>query len=204
MRPYILDSINAMRNELGMDVNGWNTEMLKATQYADKIAKALGKDYGAHIKHPKGVSAEENIAWALCQVASRATGGTQKYGPLRMIPLLDMVNHDVDAGGFVELTGEERLEDGAFIDATEEEDLGAFVIRSLRHGRRKALRPGQELLVNYNVPHYSALDWFVSVGFVPPERYEKWQKLDAPLPKIRQDGPFAGLHESRLKYSYSG
>ena len=63
------------------------------------------------------MSAEENIAWALCQVASRATGGTQKYGALRMIPLLDIVNHDVDAGGFVELTGEERLENGNFVDA---------------------------------------------------------------------------------------
>jgi hypothetical protein len=195
LRPYVLDSINAMRNELGMDVNGWPSEMLKATQYAEKIAKALAKDYGAHIEHPKGVSAEENIQWALCQVASRATAGTQKYGALRMIPLLDMVNHDAAAGGFVELIGTERLEEGDFIDATEDEDLGAFVVRSLRHGQRKALRPGQELLVNYNVPHYAALDWFVSLGFVPPERYQNWQKLDSPLPRIRQDGPFSGLHE---------
>lgn len=195
LRPYVLDSINAMRDELGMDVNGWQSEMLKATQYAEKIANGLAKDYGAHMKHPKGVTAEENIQWALCQVASRATGGTSKHGALRMIPLLDMVNHDVNAGGFVELTGLERLDEGDFIDATEEEDVGAFVVRSLRHGRRKALRPGQELLVNYNVPHFSALDWFVSLGFVPPERYEKWQKLDSPLPRIRQDGPFSGLHE---------
>ncbi|KAL3939675.1 MAG: hypothetical protein SGARI_001287, partial [Bacillariaceae sp.] len=195
LRPYVLDSINAMRDELGMDVNGWQSEMLKATQYAEKIGKGLAKDYGAHMKHPKGITAEENIQWALCQVASRATGGTNKYGALRLIPLLDMVNHDVNAGGFVELTGLERLDEGDFVDATEEDDAGAFVVRSLRHGRRKALRPGQELLVSYNVPHFSALDWFVSLGFVPPERYGKWQKLDSPLPRIRQDGPFSGLHE---------
>jgi hypothetical protein len=191
LRPHILDAINAMREELGMDVNGWENEMLKATQYADKIAKVLAHDYGEHIQCPDDESPEENLAWALCQVASRATGGSQKHGALRMIPLLDMINHDVDAGGFVELTGLERLEEGDFVDAVEETDEGAFVVRSLRHGRRKALRPGQELLVNYNVPHYSALDWFVSLGFVPPERYEPWQKMDSPLPRIRQDGPFA-------------
>jgi hypothetical protein len=71
------------------------------------------------------------------------------------------------------------------VNATDESNEGAFVVRSLRHVRRKALQPGQELLVNYNVRHYSALDWFVSLGFVPPEWYEKWQKMDAPLPRIR-------------------
>jgi hypothetical protein len=195
LRPHLLDAINALRDEIGMDVNGWPSEILKATQYAERISRGLAKDYGAYLQHPKGVTAEENIAWALCQVASRATGGSQKYGALRMIPLLDMINHDTNAGGFVELTGKERLDEGDFIDAIAGEDEGAFVVRSQRHGRRKALRPGQELLVNYNVPHYSALDWFVSLGFVPIERYEKWQKLDAPLPRIRRDGPFAGIHE---------
>jgi hypothetical protein len=185
LRPYLLDSINALRDEIGMDVNGWPGELLKATQYSEQIVNGLTKDYGPHLQHPKGLSAHDNIEWALCQVASRATGGSQKHGALRMIPLLDMINHNSAAGGFVELTGKERLEEGDFVDATDESDEGAFVVRSLRHGRRKALRPGQELLVNYNVPHYSALDWFVSLGFVPPERYEKWQKLDAPLPRIR-------------------
>jgi hypothetical protein len=191
LRPYLLDSINALRDEIGMNVNGWPSELLKATQYSERIVSGLTKDYGAHLYHPKGVSAHDNIEWALCQVASRATGGSQKHGALRMIPLLDMINHDSSAGGFVEVTGRERLADGDFYDAIDETDEGAFVVRSLRHGRRKALRPGQELLVNYNVPHYSALDWFVSLGFVPPERYEKWQKLDAPLPRIRRDGPFS-------------
>jgi hypothetical protein len=114
-----------------------------------------------------------------------------------MVPLMDMINHDASAGGFVELTGKERLENGDFMDALAEEDSGAFVVRSLRHGRRKALKVSQELLVNYNVPHYSPLDWFVSLGFVPPERWSKWQKMDAALPKIRRDGPFAEDVSSR-------
>ena len=190
LRPYMLDSVNALRDELGVDVNGWPGELLKATQYAERIVNGLARDYGNFLNHPKGMSAQENIQWALCQVASRGTAGSQKHGSLRMVPIIDMINHDASAGGFVELTGKERFDNGNFVDATEE-DSGSFVIRSLRHGRRKALRKGQELLANYNVPHYSPLDWFVALGFVPPERWNKWQKIDAALPRIRRDGPFA-------------
>ena len=190
LRPYLLDSINAMQEELKLDVNGWPGELLKATQYADRIATNLARDYGKHIENPEDWSAEQNIEWALCQVASRGIAGSQKHGSLRMIPLIDMINHDANAGGFVELTGKERLKNGDFLDALTEEDSGTFVIRSLRYGRRKALRAGQELLANYNVPHYTPLDWFVSSGFVPPERWQKWEKIDSALPRIRRDGPF--------------
>jgi hypothetical protein len=197
LRPYLLDTINALRDELGMDVDGWPGELIRATEYSERIVSNLASDYGSFLQHPKGMTAKANIRWALCQVASRATGGSQKHGALRMIPLIDMLNHDAHAGGFVELTGEERLEHGDFLDAVNEETSGGtFVVRSLRHGRRKALKMGQELMVNYNVPHYSALDWLVSSGFVPPERYQNWQKLDAPLPRIRRDGPFAGIHDT--------
>lgn len=189
LRPFMLDSIQALKHEIGLDVSGWSNELHKAGQYAEKIAMGLAKDYGSFLKHPNGVSAEDNIQWALCQVASRAIAGSQEHGALRMVPLMDMINHDADAGGFVELTGEEKLEQGDFVDATEL-DSGSFVVRSLRHGRRKALKVGQELLVNYNVPHYSALDWFVSLGFVPPERWKQWQKIDAALPRVRRDLPF--------------
>jgi hypothetical protein len=202
LRPYLLDSIQALKDELGLDVNGWPTELQKATQYADRIANGLARDYGAFLQHPKGTSAVDNIQWALCQVASRGTAGSQKHGALRMVPLMDMVNHDAAAGGFVELTGKERLGNGDFVDAMED-DSGAFGVRSLRHGRRKALRPGQELLVNYNVPHYSALDWFVSLGFVPPERWSKWEKMDAALPRIRRDGPFGAGEEQSSSSSSS-
>ena len=75
---------------------------------------------------------------------------------------------------------------GDFVEASED-IAGTFVVRSLRHGRRKALKKGQELLVNYNIPHYSPLDWFVSLGFVPPERQTPWIKVDPALPQVRQD-----------------
>ena len=84
---------------------------------------------------------------------------------------------------FIEIFSTEHSD---FVEATEA-DAGTFVVRSLRHGRRKALKKGQELLVNYNIPHFSPLDWFVSLGFVPPERQGQWQKMDAALPRVRQD-----------------
>ena len=205
LRPYLLDTINALRDEIGMDVDGWPGELIRATEYSERIVSSLASDYGSFLEHPRGMTAKTNIRWALCQVASRATAGYQKYGALRMIPLIDILNHDAQAGGFVELTGEERLKDGDFVDAVET-DGGTFVVRSLRYGRRKALRMGQELMVNYNVPHYSALDWIVSSGFVPPEKYQNWQKLDAPLPRIRRDGPFASIHNMKeaSMFGFSG
>jgi hypothetical protein len=190
LRPYMMDAIEALRDEYGVDTQGFTEQLFRATQYAHKIAVALSKEYGAHIEAPRGLSMTENIEWALCQVASRATAGTAQHGSLRLIPMVDQINHDANAGGFIELTGKERLENGDFLDTTED-DSGAFVVRSLRHGRRKALRKGQELLANYNVPHYAPLDWFVSLGFLPPERQTPWQKIDPVLPRIRRDGPFA-------------
>ena len=124
------------------------------------------------------------IQWALCHVASRATAASEKYGALRLVPIIDMINHDVNAGPFEELTGKESVQKGDFIDA-KENDAGAFVVRSAQHGRKKSLRIGQELLVNYNVPNYSPLDWFVSMGFVPPERTGKWTKVENVLPRTR-------------------
>lgn len=208
LRPYLLDSLQALRDEMGLDVNGWSGELIKATNYAERIAVTLARDYGNYIKHPKGTSAVENIQWSLCQVASRAIAGSQEHGALRLIPLADIINHDANAGSFVELTGTERLEEGDFVEAVEN-DSGAFVVRSLRHGNHKALRVGQELLVNYNVPHFSALDWFISMGFVPPERLSKnWQKMDAALPRVRRDGPFGNLgisgRQSRTTSGSSG
>lgn len=142
IRPYMLDAIAALSGELGVDTNGWPRELSKASKYAEKIAAGLTRDYGSYIKTVDGVSVLDNLQWALCQVASRATAGSEKYGSLRLVPLMDMINHDANAGGFVELTGNERIENGDFVDASEE-DRGAFVVRSLRHGRRKPLRKGQ-------------------------------------------------------------
>ena len=206
LRPYLLDAIQALHHQHGVDTQGWPEELLRATQYADTIVKSLTKDFGMYLQTPKalqnkGTAAAQqgmNIAWALCQVASRATAGSPQYGSLRLVPLLDQINHDVHAGGFIELTGHERLEKGDLVNAVEEDDAGAFVVRSLRHGRRRPLKKGQELLANYNVPHYAPLDWLVSLGFVPPEKQVPWEKIDPVLPRVRQDGPFAPQQNSAV------
>lgn len=194
VRPFILDALSAYRDTRHVEVHGWEAEITKASDYSDKITAGLNSDYGAYLKTPRGVSQLDNLRWALCQVASRATAGAAKYGTLRLLPLVDLINHDIAAGGFVELTGSERYKDGDFVDASEH-DAGAFVVRSLRHGRRKALKKSQELLVNYNVDHYSPLDWMLSLGFIPPERWGGWEKIDPVLPELRTDGPFRNSEE---------
>ncbi|GKY94163.1 hypothetical protein MPSEU_000382400 [Mayamaea pseudoterrestris] len=191
LKPHMLDTINVLREEIGVDTQGWSLELQKASQYANKIVDGLTFDYAPYLKHPEDVKAKDNIKWALCQVASRATAGSEKHGALRMIPILDLVNHDANAGGFIELTGKEKYRNGDFVDSSGEDVSGAFIVRSMRHGQRKPLRLGQELLVNYNVPHYSPLDWFVSLGFVPPERWGQWHRIEAALPRVRTNGRHA-------------
>ena len=183
-RADAMDAVTSLGLEMGIDVNGWPAEIVKASDYANRIADALSRDYGPFLASVPGISFYDSLQWALCQVASRAMAGSDRHGPLRLIPLLDMVNHDASAGNFVELNGEERVEDGNFLDATED-DSGTFVLRSLRHGRKKPLKMGQELLANYNVPGYSPLDWFLNLGFIPRERLGRWMKVDGVLPRTR-------------------
>ena len=186
LRRYAFNSLNVLREELEVDTTGWKGELSRADELATKIVQSLAKDYGPHIKTRKGMTAFQSIYWAMCHVSSRAIAGSEQFGAVRLVPIMDMINHDADAGGYVEITGKEKWDHGDFVDATEDQ-AGTFVVRSLRHGRRKALKVGQELLVNYNVPHYSPLDWFVSSGFVPPERQQPWEKIDSALPQVRQD-----------------
>mmetsp|Transcript_10786 Transcript_10786/g.13780 ORF Transcript_10786/g.13780 Transcript_10786/m.13780 type:complete len:178 (-) Transcript_10786:12-545(-) len=129
----------------------------------------------------------ENIRWALCQVASRAVAGRENHGSLRLVPMMDMINHDEAAGMFEEILGNETMEDGSFINAGED-DAGMFVVRSQRNGEGKPLKRGQELMANYNVPFYSPLDWFLNMGYIPPERAGKWTMLEQGLPRSYRGG----------------
>lgn len=174
MKSKALETIEVMAFELGLDVNAWPGELVKATERANMIAEGLNKDYGKYIKVSDGETSLEVIQWALCQVASRATAGSEQFGLLRLVPMADMVNHDVNAGGF-----SEPFNRGGTQDA------GKIVVRSIRHGRRRPLKKGQEVLVNYNVPDYSPLDWFVSLGFVPQEAMKKWKKVEPHFKKTR-------------------
>ena len=189
MRGKAMDTVALLRDRFGADMNGWPAEITKAAEYAERISASLARDYGNFIKIPQGWNAYNAIQWSLCQVASRATGGSRIYGSLRLVPLLDMVNHNVDAGGFVELLGHERIdeEDSSFYNATET-DAGAFVVRNMKKGKHVNLKKGDEILANYNVPDYSPLDWFLNLGFIPSERRIKWTMVDSALPKMKRRG----------------
>jgi hypothetical protein len=193
-RDEILQSLATYRARYQLDADGWEDELYKATEYSETIVRQLAVDYGPYLfKDTKDATRiYRRIAWALCHVASRATAAYNDHGSLRMIPMLDMINHDLVAGAFLELTGKETVANGDPLNASSD-DEGTFIVRSLRHGRRKPLKVGQELLVNYNVPNYSPLDWFVSMGYVPPERRSPWIKIDPVLPQLRNEHgqPFA-------------
>jgi hypothetical protein len=103
--------------------------------------------------------------------------------------MMDLINHDEAADKFHELVGNETSNDAdSFFLHAEESDAGAFIVRSRRYGRSKPLKKGQELMANYNVPHYSPLDWFINMGFVPPERTGKWKMLESGLPSNYRGG----------------
>ena len=211
-RHEALKNIVFLGQELGMDVNGWHAEVMKASDYADRIANALSRDYGVYIlnnihnhHHPMtgrihkskfqsmaaaSSSAFAAIQWSLCQVSSRATAANVEFGgALRLIPLLDLVNHDAEAAGFHEIITPAQSSGGD--DNSDNDDNGndndsypgAFTLRSTRHGIASRVRQGKELMANYNVPNFSPLDWFINIGYVPPERTHRWVKLDAALPR---------------------
>ena len=129
----------------------------------------------------------ENTSWSLCQVASRAIAGKEGNGSLRLVPVTDTMKHDEAASKYVELTCKEKMEDGNFLDANEDHE-GIFVARGQKHGERKPLKKGQELMANHNVPAYSPLDWFLNMGYIPPERTGKWTMLEAGLPHSYRGG----------------
>ena len=141
-RNNAMDVVRAYRLELGLDVDGWPAEITKASDYAERIAGSLARDYGNYITVPMGTSPFTLIQWALCVVASHATAGNDKYGSLRLIPIVDLINHDEDAGEILELKGGETVEHGDFMDASED-DAGAIIVRSMRHLRPKHLKSGQ-------------------------------------------------------------
>ena len=37
------------------------------------------------------------IQWALCTVASRSIQGSKQHGRMRLVPILDLINHDEEA-----------------------------------------------------------------------------------------------------------
>ena len=187
-RQSVVDVVTALSVEMGTDVVGWPSEISKAAEVAERIVNSLSNQYKVFLATPPGMHLIDTLRWALCHVASRAIAGRESHGRLRLVPMMDLINHDAAAGKFHEIVGNETNSDTDFALHAEESDSGAFVVRSRRHGRNKPLKKGQELMADYNVPKYSPLDWFINMGFVPPERTGKWTMLEAGLPPNYRGG----------------
>lgn len=188
-RQSVVDVVTALSVEMGTDVVGWPNEISKAAEVAERIVTTLYTQYKLFLATPPGMNLLDSLRWALCHVSSRAIAGREDHGRLRLVPMMDMINHDEAADKFHEVVGNETSNDpDSFALHAEESDAGAFIVRSRRHGRSKPLKKGQELMANYNVPKYSPLDWFINMGFVPPERTGKWTMLESGLPPNYRGG----------------
>uniref|UniRef100_A0A7S4HHQ5 SET domain-containing protein n=1 Tax=Odontella aurita TaxID=265563 RepID=A0A7S4HHQ5_9STRA len=157
-------------------------ELAHGARYASRVSNGLSKDYAAYIsqdgwpiewkEHPSSA-----MAWSLCVVSSRGTaanivpGDKNSGAGTRIVPMADFANHDIKSSGFIEIVGNERMANGDIITAQEDGlDVGSFVVRAAwRNGTVKTLQKGDELTVNYNLPGYGPVDWFLSLGFVAPE-----------------------------------
>ena len=146
--------------------------------YAHRVSTGMASDYGEYLsksawpKEWKGDNISQALLWGLCTVSSRGTAANQIPGDseggtgIRLVPLADMANHDLLSAGFIELSGHETIADGGFVDA-KANDAGTFVIRAVwgADWKTKALDVGDEITVNYNLPYYGAVDWYLSLGF---------------------------------------
>ena len=131
-----------------------NADVSNAHQYVERVTNGMAGDYAEYLSQTHWpLNWKQNpskaLAWSMCIINSR---GTASATGVRLVPLLDLINHDHKAvGGFVELTENTDL-------------LGAFVVR-----HQLAWKRGDEVLVNYQLDGYHAMDWFLSLGFVPSE-----------------------------------
>jgi hypothetical protein len=143
-----------------------------ALTYVERVSKGMAQDYGPYLASEHwpeewktetgdgGVikAAASAIEWALCIVSSRGTAASPALGggSVRLVPLADMFNHDVNSDGFIELSEE----DG-------ENLLGTFEVRRTK----KEYMEMEEITVNYNLADYTRDEWFLSHGFLPPETW---------------------------------
>lgn len=152
-----------------------------ARNYSHRVSNGMTKDYGEYltqISWPKEWKEDSSLAlqWGLCIVASRGTGSNLYPGSttlntsagIRLIPLADLINHQYTSGGYIELSGREKISSGDIMDASPD-DAGAFVVLNNSMWKDDDDGSSSEITVNYNLPEYRAVDWFLSLGFVPPE-----------------------------------
>ena len=153
-----------------------------ALPYAHRVANGMAGDYGQYLAKtywPKEWKDDPSKAllWSLCIVNSRATaaytnpGRVDSQTGVRLVPIADLANHKSYSGGFTELTGQQQQQQKQQQQKQHEyDDIGAFTVRSVwKCGTSREIVLGNEITVNYNLPEFSKVDWFLSLGFIPPE-----------------------------------
>ena len=145
----------------------WAAELERAAAYAARVARGMGADYGDAL----GVDARA-LEWSLATLSSRSMGGQAR--PC-LVPLLDLVNHDCSWHAF---TGHHVDE----LPTTFVVGAGPAPIETgLSHGdwaywawdadgaTPRPREPGDELYANYLTEGYTPFEWFMNLGYVPPE-----------------------------------
>lgn len=154
-----------------IDLGAWLKATDEGAKYVDKVSSGLHKDYGGFL----GIS-KDALVWALGMVSSRSMGGEKGA---RLVPLLDLVNHNETAAPFTSFNAleyndverssrsvEERRDAARRVEG---DDWSLWSFDSDNQTPRP-LRPGDELLANYFCPEdYSPFDWWLNAGFIPIE-----------------------------------
>ncbi|KAL7550946.1 hypothetical protein ACHAWF_015648 [Thalassiosira exigua] len=150
--------------------------VLSSRKYVSRVSNGMARDYGLYLSHehwPRdwkdGYDSSSNdddgliqaaarvIQWSLCILSSRGTAASSALGggSVRLVPMADLFNHDVNSFGFIESTEQ---------NAGSGELMGAFEVK-----RKEQVVPGDEITVDYNLVDFTPEEWFLSHGFVPQE-----------------------------------
>ena len=156
----------------------WAAELERAAAYSARVSMGMAGDYGDAL----GVDAD-GIEWALATLSSRSMGGQD--APC-LVPLLDLVNHDAAWHAFtghwieelpetfvvgrqIEQTG--GLENGGLVKIETGLAAGdwAYWAWDVDGRAPRGREPGEELYANYLAEDYTPFEWFMNLGYIPPE-----------------------------------
>lgn len=153
-----------------VSATAWLSEARLAAAYSNRVASGMESDYGEYLDINRA-----SLEWALAMVSSRSMGGVSGA----IVPVLDLVNHDHTASAFtsfdaaqfnaeVRLLGDSSEQLERLAHAVDGPDWALWSFEADNYTPRP-LDGGDEVMANYICPDYDALDWWLHVGFIPPE-----------------------------------
>lgn len=157
----------------------WLNEARHAAVYSNRVASGMESDYGGYLDIDRA-----RLEWALGMVSSRSMGGVGGA----LVPVLDLVNHDSTASAFTsfdaaqfnaqaKLLGDSSQQLERLVRAVDGADWALWSFEA-DNCTPRPLDGGDEVMANYICPDYDALDWWLHVGFIPPELDTKKLSVD--------------------------